>query len=389
MRELVHGAVVYQEDFPLTWKHAHMARGKGGAWYIPPHWLRPSDPRPKNIIEAARLASRRAISSSHTLSYSTIPQIIHQKWKNTTVDTWPRAITDGIERWLSYAMVENDNGMAHMLWWDDGCDELIRQVNPELVDSINALPLPVEKYDVFRMVALNTYGGIYADVDTTPLRTPRTWLDETDILPWSDPQTGAQYSSNTSSHPIQLILGIEGDNPPDTNTYWRMGYNFPVQLTQWALASAPGHPIINRFLTTFAKRMQQLAKPYNGNLTLAASAGAFNQDPLSLTGPEAITVATMGWLEENSGLRWNALTGLEDGGRSKAIGDTMILPITGISPGRGKFGNMGSKPITDPSARLVHNGQGSWKTFDLKVEFGKICRMAFGRCRDWSKVPIK
>lgn len=57
-------------------------------------------------------------------------------------------------------MVENDNGMAHMLWWDDGCDELIRQVNPELVDSINALPLPVEKYDVFRMVALNTYGGI-------------------------------------------------------------------------------------------------------------------------------------------------------------------------------------------------------------------------------------
>ena len=30
MRELVHGAVVYQEDFPLTWKHAHMARGKGG-----------------------------------------------------------------------------------------------------------------------------------------------------------------------------------------------------------------------------------------------------------------------------------------------------------------------------------------------------------------------
>ena len=109
-----------------------------------------------------------------------------------------------------------------------------------------------------------------------------------------------------------------------------MGYNFPVQLTQWALASAPGHPILNRFLTTFAKRMQQLAKPYHSNLTLAASAGAFNQDPLSLTGPEAITVATMGWLEENSGLRWNALTGLEDGGRSKAIGDTMILPITGI-----------------------------------------------------------
>jgi mannosyltransferase OCH1-like enzyme len=57
-------------------------------------------------------------------------------------------------------MVENDDAMAHLLWWDDGCDELIRQVDPELVDSINALPLPVEKYDVFRIAVLNEFGGI-------------------------------------------------------------------------------------------------------------------------------------------------------------------------------------------------------------------------------------
>jgi hypothetical protein len=109
-----------------------------------------------------------------------------------------------------------------------------------------------------------------------------------------------------------------------------MGYNFPVQLTQWALAGAPGHPIFNRFLTTFARRMRELAEPYQGDLALAASAGAFKEDPLKLTGPEAITEATMSWLQENAGLRWNALTGLEDGGRSKAVGDTVILPITGL-----------------------------------------------------------
>lgn len=57
-------------------------------------------------------------------------------------------------------MAENDDGMAHLLWWDDGSDELIRQVDPGLVDSINALPLPVEKYDVFRIVVLNAFGGI-------------------------------------------------------------------------------------------------------------------------------------------------------------------------------------------------------------------------------------
>jgi hypothetical protein len=163
-----------------------------------------------------------------------------------------------------------------------------------------------------------------------PLRMPRTWIDETDILPWSDPQTNIEYSYNETSSPIRLLLGIEADCNPESNMYWRLGYNFPVQLTQWALAAAPRHPLLNRFLDEFRVRMKELAEPYRGNLTEAASAGAFMEDPLKLTGPEAITVATMGWLQEDAGLRWNALTGLEDGGRSKVVGDTVILPITGF-----------------------------------------------------------
>lgn len=139
-------------------------------WYIPPQWLQQSDAQPKNIIEAAYLASRLANASSRTLSYSAIPQIIHQKWGNTSVGTWPRAIVSGIEMWLGYAMADNDDGMAYFLWWDDGCDELISQAGPELTHSVNALPLPVEKYDVFRMVALNTFGGIVGSLYNLPAR---------------------------------------------------------------------------------------------------------------------------------------------------------------------------------------------------------------------------
>lgn len=134
-------------------------------WYIPPHWLRPSDKKPRNILEAAQLASRLANDSSHTLSFSSIPQIVHQKWKDTAVDSWPLEILDGIERWLSYATAEHEDGMAYFLWWDDGCDTLISQAQAGLVDSINALPLPVEKYDIFRIVALDEYGGIVSPYD--------------------------------------------------------------------------------------------------------------------------------------------------------------------------------------------------------------------------------
>ena len=56
------------------------------------------------------------------------------------------------------------------------------------------------------------------------------------------------------------------------------------------------------------------------------------------------------------------------------------------SPGRGTYGNMGSKPITHPDARLVHHALGSWKRFDWLVEYGKFCRTAFGLCRNWTKV---
>lgn len=56
------------------------------------------------------------------------------------------------------------------------------------------------------------------------------------------------------------------------------------------------------------------------------------------------------------------------------------------SPGRGKYGNMGSKALTHADARVQHYAQGSWRSFHLKVEMGKFCRTVFGMCRDWSKM---
>ena len=140
--------------------------------------------------------------------------------------------------------------------------------------------------------------------------------------------TGSRYDS---VGPIKLILGIEADCPPDTNAYWRLGYSFPIQLTQWALASAPGHPVLSRYIDNLSSCMQDVAAHNAGDLRSASAIKELRRmGPLNLTGPVAVTVATKSWLEENAGLRWNSLTGLQDGGRSKVIDDVLILPITGL-----------------------------------------------------------
>ncbi|OQU99852.1 hypothetical protein CLAIMM_05427 isoform 2, partial [Cladophialophora immunda] len=132
-------------------------------------------------------------------------------------------------------------------------------------------------------------------------------------------------------NPVSSILGIEADCVPHKNDYWRMGYSYPVQLTQWALASSSGHAILLRFMDTLQRRLEDIARRNRGDISVPEAVRELRQiGPVSLTGPVAVTVAAKTWLEERTGLRWNALTGLLDGGQSKLVEDVLILPITGF-----------------------------------------------------------
>lgn len=180
---------------------------------------------------------------------------------------------------------------------------------------------------------------------------------------------------------INAIFGIEADNLPEPDdTYWRMGYTYPVQITNWALAMAPHHAVADRFLSSLKRRIQEDMKILP------------RVDPLDITGPPALTRVAKEYTESvESGFSWQSLSSRTDGppgGRAKIIaGDMLILPITGFSPGRGWIGNMGSRPTDHPEARLQHMAAGSWKNPDFRVSYGKFCRTAFGMCREWSKIP--
>lgn len=188
----------------------------------------------------------------------------------------------------------------------------------------------------------------YADLDTTPLRHPYSWVQKEDLLNWSDRVTGhahglhvpktlsyeaspdsrPQYQralshTNKSSLDISAILGIECDTSVDKDDFWRMGYRHPVQLTNWAFAMAPQNPITVRYLANLAENIHQNASVLH------------KLDPLDLTGPPALTQAVKDHCEhELPGFDLNSVSGVGDsaGGRSKvAVGDILVLPITGFS----------------------------------------------------------
>lgn len=336
--------------------------------------------------------------------------IIHQTWRDMDPETWPPIVQESVHGWLSYATngagTENVPEAAYFLWDDHGMDALFETYQPDIWKHFQMLPHMVEKTDAFRVAVLRWFGGVYADVDVKPLRHPNYWVQPEDEEPWTEAATGVQhtlmqpriasYQPPESYTPYAwqwltagmdlthlggagAIFGIECDTRPERDDYWRAGYSYPVQLTNWALAFAPHHPIAAQFLT-------HLMEEVDANSTRLEEI-----DPLQLTGPPALTSAVKNFtMHVDPEVRWEALSGLDDavGGRGKIVaGDVLVLPITGFSPGRGSFHNMGSQPITHENARLQHMAQGSWRKADVKVEMGKFCRTFFGQCRDWKKIP--
>ncbi|KIL86312.1 initiation-specific alpha- -mannosyltransferase [Fusarium avenaceum] len=200
---------------------------------------------------------------------------------------------------------------------------LVEEFDRDFLERYDSLLTPVERSDVFRILVIKHFGGIYGDLDTELIRHPATWINGSDIATWTDLKTGKNSGKfndsvrlDYESKVVNLLWGLEADNDPESDAYWRQSYTYPQQLSQWAFAAAPQHPVFSRYMDNLR------------NYTKDNETAAQNSDPLKRTGPAAVTLATKSWLEDNLGFRWTSLTGVQDGGRSKLVDDILVLPIT-------------------------------------------------------------
>jgi len=422
---------------PEVWITIKEPKGTGGRWRIPNRWLLedthlpPGVSRsPKTSLEAAELALALSLSQGRFIRHSSIPLIVHQTWRTMDFDLWSPQIIQAVGTWLSHCDGDKTIGgvdIAYILWDDEGMKAFMEQYEPDFFDTFSSLPSMVERTDVFRVLVLKWFGGVYGDIDTQPIKPPASWVFDSDLVSWTDTLSNTTFAPkspipiypyptnfppsytlpdipsnlahaanrSTTSHSntpgyhhktpissaeiqskfdeplIAAIFGIEADFPPESDSYWRAGYGFSTQLTNWALAMAPHHPVALRFQEEVRARVEE---DREGLMTAYA---------VDLTGPVMITRVVSEWLADSAGLRWNAVSGLTDGWKSKAVNDVLILAQHGFHPRLGRHFLIGG--AKDQAARLSHFAQGSWRKFDPQVEVGKLCRTLFGLCREWGK----
>ncbi|CAG7558997.1 unnamed protein product [Fusarium equiseti] len=319
-----------ETDYPLIHRHIYSCNSTGGG-KCPIHGNaigEPHDPNREismNILDAARQVSQSALSwKERRLPFSNIPLIVHQTWKTTAADSWNSKILPWVELWLGAAIkAESGPAMAYLFWDDAGMRSLIEEYEKDFLETYDSILTPVERSDAFRILVCKHFGGIYGDLDTELIRHPATWISPSDISTWTDTEAHIEYGYYNHSvmlddqtSVVNFLWGLEADNDPGSDAYWRQSYTYPQQLSQWAFAAAPHHPIVTQY-------MENLRGYTKDNET-----AALNSDPLKRTGPAAVTLATKSLLEDRVGFRWASLTGFKDGGRPKLVDDVLILPIT-------------------------------------------------------------
>ncbi|KZL83432.1 initiation-specific alpha- -mannosyltransferase [Colletotrichum incanum] len=204
------------------------------------------------------------------------------------------------------------------------------------VQLYNAIPRPVMKADLVRYALLAAEGGVYSDSDTSPVHPLRQWAPK-------------ELRSHT-----RLIVGIEADSQPPVP-----GTTYPVQVSQWTIAGAKGHPVlwrmIRRVLSEVRRQTDEAEKPHDEQQ--GPEVVFSNDDVLRVSGPAGWTEEIYGYISEVTATEftWKNLTGLEN---PTLFGDVLVLPINAFATG---VPHSGSSQTNVDATMVRHYFSGSWK----------------------------
>ncbi len=122
-----------------------------------------------------------------------IPNIIHHTWRDRDV---PPYLDELRRSWRGF-----HPDWQHRLWTDEDNRALISGRYPDFLDVYDAYPLAIQRADAARYFILDTFGGVYADLDMQAMRPLTPVLrDRTCVF-------GTEPRAHASANRTDLIVG--------------------------------------------------------------------------------------------------------------------------------------------------------------------------------------
>lgn len=137
-----------------------------------------------------------------------IPKIIHQTWKNENL---PKAFQRLSNTWRD--MLPN---WEYRLWTDEMNREFVRTHYPDFLKKFDGYPKNIQRADAIRYLLLQTYGGLYVDLDFECLKP-----DFVSLLEDADFVAGKEPYAHARRYGIEYII------------------------CNALMASVPGHPFVD------------------------------------------------------------------------------------------------------------------------------------------------
>lgn len=239
------------------------------------------------------------------------PYVEDEKFPGYIWQIWKYGLRDENfgTRWKEYEAEWTilNPGFVHDLFNDDTSAAVVRYLYrniPEIVEAYEKLPLQILRVDFFKYLILFAKGGVYADIDSVPLKPIPSWINE-----------------NVDPSRVGMILGLENDGINEK-------FSRQLQFGNFIMQSKAGHPILREVIAIITERT------LSGKMRIGE---AIEVDLMEWTAGGVLTDTVLEYFrnyvtsEVYYEFDTHELSGLREG---KLVGDVLVLPVESLG-GRG------------------------------------------------------
>lgn len=196
------------------------------------------------------LSMREKLAYIHPYDCSVrFPAYMWQSWRYGLNDErFGQLYKQGEEQWADL-----NPGFVHEIFNDDTAKAFVHYLYkdvPDVVKAYDKLPAVALKMDFFRYLMLFAKGGVWADIDTHPVKPIPNWIPD-----------------NVKPSELGMIIGVDADKAGESADEWSRKRARKLQFSNAIIQSKPGHPILRDVIAEITKRTlneQDMTLPEEG-----------------------------------------------------------------------------------------------------------------------------